>query len=408
MGTSPAGESRYDQRGVSSDKTDVHAAIRDQDKGLFPGAFCKIFPDDRGDPRMCIIPHADGAGTKSGLAYLYWKTVLMSSTADLRVFHDIVQDSIVMNVDDTACVGASGVMTLTSSIERNKFRIPGEVVAALIEGGEKCCEWLRGEGIEVYLRAGETADTPDGTRTLSVNNSLFTSMRRADVIDAGRVDPNAHIVGFGSAGQAAWEDRPNSGIRSNGLTNARHETLSPAYRKYRETFAPELAPKLRYSGTFNLDDPLPGAPEFTIGTALLSPTRSYAPLIRRILEAVDRNRIPAFFHNSGGGLTKCKNFGREDVVYVKEDLLPVPPLFMTLHHVQGMSWRDMCTSYNVGIGLEMVTTSRTVADEAIRISRSVGIPADYIGRTRARTSSDDPRLRVAIRTPDGVFENYKF
>lgn len=393
--------SRYAARGVSSGKEGVHRAVRNLDPGIFPGAFCKIFPDDR-DKYWCSVPHADGAGTKAGLAYLYWKTVLNGSMSDLGVFKGIVQDSIVMNVDDVACVGALGPLTLMSSIDRNPFLIPDEIVAALIEGGEEFCERLRTEGIEANVRVGETADVGDLVRTLTVNHSLFTSMHLHEVIDASNVRPGSVIVGFSSAGMASWEDTPNSGIRSNGLTNARHESLLAEYGAHTETFAPEMPEEARYCGRYRLDDPLPDAPGFTIGSALLSPTRSYAPLIRRILTEIGPKHIQAFFHNSGGGLTKCKRFGPDDLAYVKDNPLRIPPVFRMLKDVRGMPWNEMYRAYNMGVGLEMVTADKGAAFEAIEIAKEAGIDAETIGHVTKRKDLRNPR--VTIRTVrDGTF-----
>jgi len=370
-------KSRYAQRGVSSGKAEVHAAITGLDQGIFPGAFCKVLPDILGgDTDWCNIKHADGAGTKAGLAYLFWKT----TGRRINVWKGIIQDSLVMNLDDLGCVGTTGPFIVSSAIGRNKALIPGEVVAQLIAGGEELFAMLRKYGIECRNAGGETADLGDLVRTIVIDNDIVTRMPRADVIDASNITAPALIVGFSSTGQAIWEDAPNSGIGSNGLTNARHDTLGPDYREHTETFAPETEIDLVYSGKFHLLDPLPRDDQFTIGSALLSPTRTYLPLIAYLFEKMGRAKFLGFIHCSGGGQTKIGKFGQRGIVYIKDNLFPTPPLFQMLQEVRELPWREMYESYNMGHRLEAVVKTQKDADLCIKYAESLGIGARIVGR----------------------------
>lgn len=391
-------QDRYEQRGVSSSKEDVHAAISGLDQGVFPGAFCKILPDTLGgDSDWCVVQHADGAGTKAGLAYLAWKL-----SGDLGVWQGIAQDSIVMNSDDMGCVGATGPFLVSNTIDRNKVRIPSEVVTALIQGNEDVLELLRRHGIACHSAGGETADVGDLSRTIIVNSTLMTRMRRDSVIDASRINAPALIIGFSSTGQAIWEDAPNSGIGSNGLTNARHDVLSSEYRVHTETYAPETSPDLIYSGKFKLTDSLPGDDRFTIGSALLSPTRTYLPLIAYLVEKMGRDKFLGFVHCSGGGQTKIGKFGQPGIVYVKDNLFATPPLFTVLQEACGLPWREMYQTYNMGHRLEAVVRSETVAKRCIEIARGCGIDARIVGRVEKDSGNPSGRT-VVIQHNDTEF-----
>lgn len=368
----------YELRGVSASKPDVHAAIQNLDPGLYPGAFCTILPDVLTfNKDYCLIQHADGAGTKAALAYLWWKI-----TGDLDVWKRISQDSMVMNLDDMVCAGALGPFIVSMTIARNKHRIPGEVITALIEGCREFCEFLTDLGFPCYLAGGETADLGDLVRTLTVDHTITCRFPRAQVIDAGRITTPGLIVGFSSTGQAAWEDAPNSGIGSNGFTNARHDTLWPGYRwRYTETYAPETALGLIYRGPYGISYPLPEDPRFTIGSALLSPTRTYLPLIGRIVRQIGPRHIKGFIHCSGGGQTKIGKFGSLGIVYIKNNLFPVPPVFQILRRVSNMAWREMYPAYNMGHRLEVMVQEQVVADACIELAAECGIEAQIMARS---------------------------
>lgn len=393
----------YELRGVSASKPDVHAAIKNLDQCLFPGAFCTILPDVLAfSENHCIIQHADGAGTKAALAYLAWKL-----TGDLGVWKGIAQDSLVMNLDDMACAGALGPFIVSMTIARNKHLIPGEVITALIEGCQKLCKFLTALGISCYFSGGETADLGDLVRTITVDHTVTCRFPRADVIDAGSITAPALIVGFSSTGQATWEDAPNSGIGSNGFTNARHDVLSPGYRwRYTETYAPETPLGLIYRGPYALRDPLPEDTRFTIGSALLSPTRTYLPLIRNLTRVLGARHIKGIFHCSGGGQTKIGNFGQPGIVYVKNNLFPVPPVFQMLQRVSNMPWQEMYQIYNMGHRLEAVVEHQGIADACIGIAKNCGIEAQVIGEIAPNEENPHAR-KVIIKTADGEF-SYDF
>jgi len=384
---------RYQERGVSSSKEEVHQAVADLDKGLFPGAFCKIMPYDRFHGS---IDHTDGAGTKAGLAYLAWKHGF-----PINVWRGVAQDSLVMNFDDMACVGAGakgGIFRVTQNINRNPFRIPGEVVAELVAGSAEFINTLISHtDVDIAYSGGETADVADLVRTITVDNSVSTIMFKRDVIDASRIEEGDVIVGFSSTGQATWEDAPNSGIGSNGLTNARHDCLHPDYRADNETYSPEMPPNKVYCGEYHLNDPLPGDERFTVASALLSPTRTYLPLIAELVRYIEGD-LHALIHCTGGGQCKIGKFGPPEVEYYKNNLMPIPPLFKFLQEARDLPWLEMFSGYNMGHRLEAVLPKNR-AKESIILARSSGIEADIIGKVRKRRSKD----RVIIKSDQGTF-----
>lgn len=393
---------RYARRGVSSSKEEVHAAVQRLDPGLFPGAFCKIIPDIFvEDPDHCMVMHADGAGTKSALAYLEWK-----KGKDLEAFHGLIHDSLFMNLDDTGCVGALGPFAVTLILNRNKHLVPGEVIQDLIAMCSETCYHLTHLGIPCVFAGGETADVPDLVRTITVDNVIMTRMRRDQVIDASRITPGSLIVGFSSTGMANWEEVSNSGMGSNGLTSARHDVLGPFYRKYPETYSPETDASLIYCGKHTLNDALPGDGLFTVGRALLSPTRTYMPLIKRLSEHEEFRKIQALIHCSGGGQTKIGKFGPLGVRYVKDSLLLVPPLFRFLREVQNLLWHEMYTTYGMGHRLEAVVPDVDTARWCIQVSQSCGIDAQVIGRVEV--GDDLSRREVAVTDPEGQVHRYFF
>lgn len=372
-----AGESggRYKARGVSADKSEVHNVVDHLDAGAFPGAFCKITEDFLGgDPSRCNVIHADGSGTKSIIAYLHYK-----ETGDANVFHGISQDSIVMNLDDLLCVGVNGRILLSNTVNRNALNCPGEVVSALIEGSEAFMQTLRDQGVSIYSGGGETADVGDLTGSVVVDSCAVAIMRKEDII-ANAIEPDLAIVGLASTGRANYENTANSGIGSNGLTSARHDMLSHYYaERYPETFDPNVPRDLTYCGPYKLDDALPGS-DMKVGEALLSPTRSYAPVIYRLLEEM-KPEIKGLIHCSGGAQTKCLKFGRS-VHYVKHDLFPVPPVFRAIQTASGTEWEEMYEVFNMGHRMEVYVPGPRVA-EVVDIARSFGIAAKQIGFTEA-------------------------
>ncbi|MGF1450206.1 MAG: AIR synthase related protein [Opitutales bacterium] len=365
---------RYAARGVSSTKEAVHAVVDRLERGLFPGAFCKLTPDYlTGDPSKCCVIHADGSGTKSILAYLHWR-----ETGDPSAFRGIAQDSIVMNLDDLLCVGVTQGIVLSSTINRNARRIPGEVLAALIEGTEDFLERLRAHGVGIESGGGETADVGDLTATCTVDSCAVAVLPRAQVLTNAGIEPGLAIVGFASDGQATYEDAPNSGIGSNGLTSARHDLLGKAYAEiYPETFDAQTDPSLVYSGPHRLGDPLPGS-ELTVGQALLSPTRTYAPLIAELLKT-HRSAIRGLVHCSGGGQTKCLRFGR-GVHFVKDNVFEPPPVFTEIQRVSGTAWSEMFLVFNMGHRMEAYCPPETVED-VLAVAQSFGLRAQVVGRT---------------------------
>ncbi|MBL0042988.1 MAG: phosphoribosylformylglycinamidine cyclo-ligase [Flavobacteriales bacterium] len=382
---------RYAQRGVSSAKEDVHKAIASLNKGLFPKAFCKVVADDlTGNVDHCLVMHADGAGTKSSLAYAYWK-----ETGDTSVWHGIAQDAVVMNLDDLLCVGVTDGILLSSTIGRNKRLIPGEVIAAIIEGTELFLEKMRGLGIGIHSTGGETADVGDLVRTLIVDSTVVARMKRTDVIDNARIQADDVIVGLASYGQATYENVYNSGIGSNGLTSARHDVFNKTVAKaFPETFDPGVPETLVYSGPAQLTDPLEGTP-LDLGKAVLSPTRTYAPVIREVLAKM-RGDIHGMVHCSGGAQTKVLHF-IGDLRVIKDNLFPVPSLFAAIQRMSGTNWQEMYKVFNMGHRMELYLPQKR-AQEVITISRSFGIDAQVIGRVEASSSKE-----VVIRSTSGEF-----
>jgi phosphoribosylformylglycinamidine cyclo-ligase len=363
---------RYMQRGVSASKEDVHKAIANLDKGLFPQAFCKISPDILGgDAEYCNIMHADGAGTKSSLAYLYWK-----ETGDISIWRGIAQDAVVMNTDDLICVGATDQMLLSSTIGRNKNLIPGEVIAEIINGTEEVLQMLRDNGLGIYSTGGETADVGDLVRTIIVDSTVIGRMKRADVVSNEHIQAGDVIVGLASDGQATYEKTYNGGMGSNGLTSARHDVLGHYLAaKYPESFDPSVPKDLVYSGSKKLTDPVAGTP-LNVGQLVLSPTRTYAPVIKAILNAL-RRQIHGMVHCSGGAQTKVMHFVK-DVHVIKDNLFPIPPLFDMIQKESGTSFKEMYQVFNMGHRMEIYLNPKH-AEEVIQIAQSFGIPAQIVG-----------------------------
>jgi phosphoribosylformylglycinamidine cyclo-ligase len=369
-------ESRYNQRGVSAGKEDVHNAIANVDKGLFPKAFCKIIPDILGgDPDWCNVMHADGAGTKSSLAYLYWK-----ETGDLSVWKGIAQDAIVMNTDDLLCIGATDNILLSSTIGRNKNKIPGEVISAIINGTEEFLEEMRSYGIGIYSTGGETADVGDLVRTIIVDSTVTARMPRNQVISNHNIQAGDVIVGLSSYGQATYERAYNGGMGSNGLTSARHDVFHKVYASmFPESFDPDVPESLAYCGNLKLTDPSP-VQGVDMGKLVLSPTRTYAPVIKQILDNY-RSQIHGMVHCSGGAQTKVLHF-IDNLHIIKDNLFEVPPLFRIIQEQSGTSWAEMYKVFNMGHRMELYVPEK-IADELITISESFGIEAKVVGRCEA-------------------------
>lgn len=382
---------RYMQRGVSASKEDVHKAIAKLDKGLFPQAFCKISPDVLGgDADFCNIMHADGAGTKSSLAYLYWR-----ETGDISVWRGIAQDAVVMNTDDLICVGATDQMLLSSTIGRNKNLIPGEVIAEIINGTEEVLEMLRENGLGIYSTGGETADVGDLVRTIIVDSTVIGRMKRSDVISNGNIQAGDVIIGLASDGQATYEKTYNGGMGSNGLTSARHDVLGNYLAgKYPESFDPSVPSDLVYSGSRSLTEAVPGTP-LNVGQLILSPTRTYAPVVKAILGAM-RAQIHGMVHCSGGAQTKVMHFV-EGVHVIKDNLFPIPPLFDLIQKESGTSFQEMYKVFNMGHRMEIYVAPE-FAEEIIQISESFGIPARVVGRVEAA-----PVKKLTIKSTYGEF-----
>ncbi|MDG1572282.1 AIR synthase-related protein [Robiginitalea sp. M366] len=383
---------RYQKRGVSATKDDVHKAIAKVDKGLFPKAFCKVVPDYlTGDPDYCLVMHADGAGTKSSLAYMYWK-----QTGDLSVWKGIAQDALVMNLDDLLCVGITDNILLSSTIGRNANKIPGEVIAAIIQGTEELLEDLAGQGVRIHSTGGETADVGDLVRTVIVDSTVTARIRRDAVIDNARIRPGDVIVGLASYGQATYESEYNGGMGSNGLTSARHDVFEKALAKaFPESFDPEVPADLVYSGSVGLTDPVPGVP-LDAGKLVLSPTRTYAPVVRKVLEELGTEPIHGMVHCSGGAQTKVLHFV-EGVHVVKDNLFPVPPLFELIQRESGTSWKEMYQVFNCGHRMEFYVPE-AVAGQLMAISEGFGIEARIVGRVEAA-----PRTGLTIQSAQGTF-----
>jgi phosphoribosylformylglycinamidine cyclo-ligase len=386
------GSSRYDRRGVSASKEDVHNAIRNTDKGLYPQAFCKIIPDILGgDESYCNIMHADGAGTKSSLAYVYWK-----ETGDISVWKGIAQDAVVMNLDDLLCVGAVDNIILCSTIGRNKNLIPGEVITALVTGTEEFLQELRDMGIGIYSTGGETADVGDLVRTIIVDSTVTCRMKRADVITNKRISPGDVIVGLSSFGKAIYERQYNGGMGSNGLTSARHDVFNHYLAgKYPESFDPAVPVELVYGGSQRLTDMVEGT-GLDAGRLVLSPTRTYAPVIKEILK-IHRAGIHGMVHCSGGAQTKVMNFVRNMHV-VKDNLFTVPPLFSLIQQQSQTSWYEMYRVFNMGHRFELYVLP-DIAGDIIKISESFGVEAKIVGYCR-----ESKENKLTITSENGQFE----
>ena len=383
---------RYDLRGVSASKEDVHAAIKNVDKGLYPTAFCKIIPDLLGgDPEYCNIMHADGAGTKSSLAYAYWR-----ETGDLSVWKGIAQDALIMNIDDLLCVGATDNILVSSTIGRNKQLIPGEVISAIINGTEELLAELRRQGVNAISTGGETADVGDLVRTIIVDSTVTCRMRRADVIDNGNIQAGDVIVGLASYGQATYEDCYNGGMGSNGLTSARHDVFSKYLaERYPETFDAAVPSELVYSGSRSLTDSVEGV-DLDAGKLVLSPTRTYAPVIKKLLDEM-RPEIHGMVHCSGGAQTKVMNFV-QNKHGIKDNLFPVPPLFDLIQRESGTDWAEMYKVFNMGHRMEIYLCPEHAA-RVIDIAASFGIDARVVGRVE-----EAPANHLTIISEKGTFE----
>lgn len=393
---------RYMQRGVSASKEDVHNAIKNIDKGVFPNAFCKIVPDMlAGDDSYCNIMHADGAGTKSSLAYMYWK-----ETGDLSVWKGIAQDAVIMNTDDLLCVGAVDNILLSSTIGRNKNLIPGEVLTALIEGTEEVLQMLRDNGVDIQSTGGETADLGDLVRTVVVDSTVIGRMKRADVITNENIQDGDVIVGLASYGQANYENEYNGGMGSNGLTSARHDVFAKKYMdKYPECFDPSVPADLIYSGSKDLLDPVEGSP-LDAGKLVLSPTRTYAPVIKQMLEN-HRNQIHGMIHCSGGAQTKILHFlpaggnGVNGLHIIKDNLFEIPPLFKLIHQESETDWKEMYKVFNMGHRMELYVPE-SIAQDLIQISESFGVQAQIVGRVES-----SEKTKATVQTVNGTFEYLK-
>lgn len=382
---------RYNLRGVSAKKEDVHQAISQLDKGLYPKAFCKIVPDYiTGDSEYCAIMHADGAGTKSSLAYMYWK-----ETGDMSVWKGIAQDAIVMNLDDLLCVGVVDNITLSSTIGRNKHKIPGEVIAAIIDGTEEFLQRMRDLGIGIYSTGGETADVGDLVRTIIVDSTVTSRLARSKVISNDGISEGDLIVGLSSFGQASYELEYNGGMGSNGLTSARHDVFHSQYRqKFPEAYDPDIDQSLVFSGSKKLTDAVPGSP-LDAGKLVLSPTRTYAPIIREILRE-ERDRIHGMVHCSGGAQTKVLHFV-DDLRIVKDNLFETPPLFNLIQAESGTDWKEMYQVFNMGHRFEIYVPEEIV-DDIIEISESFNVAAQVVGRVEVSDKKE-----VVIQSDKGVF-----
>jgi phosphoribosylformylglycinamidine cyclo-ligase len=383
---------RYDLRGVSASKEDVHNAIKNVDKGLYPKAFCKIIPDILGgDPEYCNIMHADGAGTKSSLAYLYWK-----ETGDMSVWKGIAQDALIMNIDDLLCVGATDNILLSSTIGRNKLLIPGEVISAIINGTEELLQELRQVGVNIISTGGETADVGDLVRTIIVDSTVTCRMKRSHVINNANIAGGDVIVGLASFGQATYEKEYNGGMGSNGLTSARHDVFAKYLaEKYAESFDKNVPNDLIYSGNVKLTDKVEGV-DIDAGKLVLSPTRTYAPVIKRILDEM-RDKIHGMVHCSGGAQTKILHFIDNKHV-IKDNLFPTPPLFKLIQEQSGTDWKEMYKVFNMGHRMEIYLAPED-AEKIIEIAQSFGIEAQIVGRVE-----DAPEKKLTIKSEYGIFE----
>ena len=386
-------DKRYEARGVSAGKEEVHAAIEGIDKGLFPKAFCKVVPDHlTGSEEHCVVMHADGAGTKSSLAYMYWK-----ETGDLSVWRGIAQDALIMNVDDLLCVGCTGPILVSSTIGRNKHLIPGEVIKEIIQGTEALLENLRGQGLDIRSTGGETADVGDLVRTVIVDSTVVARMRRDEVIDNGRIAAGNVVVGLASAGQATYEAEFNGGMGSNGLTSARHDVFGQALAtKYPESFDPGTDEQFVYSGTYGLTDAVDGVP-LDAGKLVLSATRTYAPVVQAFLKE-HRSQIHGMVHCSGGAQTKVLHFLNPGLHVVKDNMMDIPVLFETIQKESGTSWEEMYKVFNMGHRLE-VYTDEVTAEAVVATSRNFGIDAQIIGRVEETHGPS----KVTVAGPHGTY-----
>ena len=384
---------RYAQRGVSAGKEDVHNAIKNVDKGLYPKAFCKIVPDYlTGDKDYCLVMHADGAGTKSSLAYMYWK-----ETGDISVWKGIAQDALIMNVDDLLCVGATDNIILSSTIGRNKNVISGKVISAIINGTEELLEDLKNYGVSIKSTGGETADVGDLVRTIIVDSTVTARMKRSDVIDNANIAPGDVIVGLASSGQANYEKEYNGGMGSNGLTSARHDVFNSTLKaKYPESFDAAVPQDLVYSGSKNLTDTVDGSP-INAGKLVLSPTRTYAPIIKKILSEYNARDIHGMVHCSGGAQTKILHFV-EDLHIIKDNMFDVPPLFKLIQEESGTDWKEMYQVFNMGHRME-IYCNPSVAQDLIAISESFGVAAQIVGKVEASPSGK----KLTIQNDKGTF-----
>lgn len=384
---------RYAQRGVSATKDEVHKAIKNIDKGLFPQAFCKIIPDYlTGSNDHCLVMHADGAGTKSSLAYMYWK-----ETGDISVWKGIAQDALIMNIDDLLCVGATKNILVSSTIGRNKNKIPGQVIAAIIEGTNELITELNKHGLNIQLTGGETADVGDLVRTIIVDSTVTARMKKSAVIDNANIQAGDVIVGLCSYGQATYETGYNGGMGSNGLTAARHDVFHKYLsEKYPESFDSEIPEELIYSGSYKLTDRIKNSP-LDAGKLVLSPTRTYAPIIKNILDTYTAEKIHGMVHCSGGAQTKVLHFIKKLHV-VKDNLFAIPPLFETVQKESGTHWKEMYQVFNMGHRME-IYVSENIAQDLINISKNFGVDAKIIGRVEKSTAQ-----KVTIKSDKGVFE----
>ena len=391
---------RYEQRGVSADKEDVHNAIKNIDKGLFPKAFCKIVPDYlTNDEDYCLVMHADGAGTKSSLAYTYWK-----ETGDISVWKGIAQDALIMNIDDLICVGAVDNIMLSSTIGRNKNLIPGEVIKAIIEGSEEIINELKTHGVNIHSTGGETADVGDLVRTIIVDSTVTARMKRSAIINNANIQARDVIVGLATFGQATYENSYNGGMGSNGLTSARHDVFDKYLaEKYPESFDAQVPNNLIYSGKMKLTDAVENSP-IDAGKLVLSPTRTYAPIIKKILEKHSSKDIHGMVHCSGGAQTKILHFlpdegnGIDNLHIIKNNLFEIPPLFKLIQEQSGTSWKEMYKVFNCGHRMELYV-NQDIANDIIEISKSFNVDAKIIGRVEASHSK-----KLTIESEFGVFE----
>ncbi len=388
----PNSSERYAQRGVSAAKEEVHQAIKNIDKGLFPKAFCKIVPDYlTNDPAYALVMHADGAGTKSSLAYMYWK-----ETGDISVWKGIAQDALIMNIDDLLCVGATSNILLSSTIGRNKNLIPGAVIQAIIEGTEELIQELARFGVQIHSTGGETADVGDLVRTIIVDSTVTARVKREDVIDNANIQAGDVIVGLASFGQATYEKEYNGGMGSNGLTSARHDVFSKELAtKFPESFDAAVPEHLVYSGKMKLTDSVDGSP-LDAGKLVLSPTRTYAPIVQKVLEEVSRKNIHGMVHCSGGAQTKILHFVDQFHI-IKDNLFPVPPLFQMIQEQSNTSWKEMYQVFNCGHRMEFYVPPK-IAHQIIEISQSFGVDAQIVGRVEANETK-----KLTIQSPYGTF-----